>query len=119
MSDWLELELTRGLAPVAAPHILGVRLGFAPAKRWALPRVVLAVAAAVVLVIGAGYAASRTSALDLRQLASARPGEPATTCQVNAGQVTVLVAHVASASKTHDRALVAAPDAGCRACHTL
>jgi hypothetical protein len=68
MSDWLERELTRGLAPLAAPANLRVRLGFAPAKRWEFPRV-LAVAAAVVLVIGGGYAANRSAALDLHQRA--------------------------------------------------
>ena len=67
MSDWLERELARGLAPVAAPEALRIRLGLAPAKRWVFPRVALAVAAAVVLIIGAGYAAGRTAALDLRQ----------------------------------------------------
>jgi hypothetical protein len=71
MSDWLERELTRGLVPVAAPANLRVRLGFAPAKRWEFPRVVLAVAAAVVLVIGGGYATNRTAALDLHQRARA------------------------------------------------
>jgi hypothetical protein len=68
MSDWLERELARELAPVAAPGILGVRLGFAPATRREFPRVVLAVAAAVVLVMGGGYAAGRIAALDLRPL---------------------------------------------------
>ena len=33
MSDWLERELARGLAPVAAPEALGVRLGFERARR--------------------------------------------------------------------------------------
>ena len=70
MSDWLERELARELAPVAAPGILGVRLGFAPAERREFPRALLAVAAAVVLVIVGGYAAGRTAALDLRQLAA-------------------------------------------------
>jgi hypothetical protein len=74
MSDWpeqeLARELARGLAPVAAPDTLGIRLGFAPAKRWEFPRVALAVAAAVVTIIAGGYAASRTAALDLRQLAA-------------------------------------------------
>ena len=70
MSDWLERELARGLAPVAAPEILKIRLGFAPARRWEFPRVALAVAAAVVMIIGGGYAASRTAALDSRELAA-------------------------------------------------
>src|ERR1035438_8999056 len=72
MSDWLERELGRELAPVAAPEALGTRLGFAPAKRWEVPRLALAVAAAVVLVIGGSYAASRTEALDLRWAAGLR-----------------------------------------------
>ena len=54
MSDWLERELARGLAPVAAPEALRIRLGLAPAKRRAFPRVALAVAAAVVVIIGGG-----------------------------------------------------------------
>ena len=53
MSDWLERELARGLAPVAAPESLGVRLGFERARRREFPRVALAVAAAVVMIIGA------------------------------------------------------------------
>jgi hypothetical protein len=70
MSDWLERELARGLAPVAAPDVLKIRLGFAPARRWEFPRVALALAAAVVMIIGGGYAASRTAALDSRELAA-------------------------------------------------
>src|ERR1035437_6988230 len=65
MSDWPERELAQQLArelapelaPVAAPRILGIRLGFAPAKPWEFPRTALAVAAAVVMIIGGGYAA--------------------------------------------------------------
>lgn len=67
MSDWLERELTRGLPPLTAPDALKIRLGLAPAPRRELPRGVLAVAAAVVMIIGGGYAAGRSSALDLRQ----------------------------------------------------
>src|ERR1039457_4397195 len=123
MSDWLERELARELAPVAAPGILGVRLGFAPATRREFPRVVLAVAAAVVLVMGGGYAAGRIAALDLRPLgarglratqavefASTRPvaiaawlrratQPPAAGVRVhvNAGRPTALLAHAGSA----------------------
>src|ERR1035441_2414680 len=75
MSDWLERELGRELAPVAAPEALGTRLGFAPAKRWEVPRLALAVAAAGVLVIGGSYAARRTEAPDLR--GGGRRGPPA------------------------------------------
>ena len=75
MSDWLERELARGLAPVAAPRRLGIRLGFAPAKRWEFPRLAVAVAAAVVIILGGGYTASRTAALDLHQVAASEvPG---------------------------------------------
>src|ERR1035441_7697886 len=57
MSDWPERELGRELARVSAPEALGTRLGFTRAKRWEFPRLALAVAAAVVLVIGGSYAA--------------------------------------------------------------
>ena len=69
MSDWLERELTRGLAPVAAPEALRIRLGLAPVRRRVFPRVALTVAAAVVFIIGASVAAGRTAALDLRSAA--------------------------------------------------
>ena len=69
MSDWLERELARGLAPVAAPEALRIRLGLARARRRAFPRVALAVAAAVVVIIGGSVAAGRTAALDLRRAA--------------------------------------------------
>src|ERR1017187_689968 len=70
MSDWLERDLAHELAPVAAPGMLRVRLGLTPAKRWEFSPVALAVAAAVVMIIGGGYAASRTAALDIRELAA-------------------------------------------------
>ena len=127
MSDWLERELGRELAPVAAPEALGTRLGFAPAKRWEFPRLALAVAAAVVLVIGGSYAASRTEALDLRRAAGVaiRPadGEPGTgarllrcdggagvTLQVNADKATVLLAHSGFERSAHT--VAAAPEGG-------
>ena len=67
MSDWLERELSRALAPVTAPEALRIRLGLAPARRWEFPRMALAVAAAVVVIMAGGYAAGRTAtALDLR-----------------------------------------------------
>ena len=144
MSDWLERELARGLAPVAAPAMLRVRLGLAPAKRWQVPRVALVVAAAVVLVIGGGYAASRTAAHGLRQVAvresrGARteraqlPGARLLRCDggperrfpASAGSATVLLAHAASpaegasAWKIPDHAFAATPDAGCHLCHSL
>jgi len=140
MSDWPEEELARELAraltPVAAPRILRIRLGFAPAKRWEFPRVALAVAAAVVMIIGGGYAASRTATLDPHRQAGAdvarRPTEgvpPAGArllrcdggagmpSQVNAGKPTVLLAH--SGSERPDHALAPASEAGCHLCHSL
>ena len=134
MSDWLERELARGLAPVAAPEALGTRLGFATAKRWEVPRLALAVAAAVVLVIGGSYAASRTEALDLRWAAGVgvRPAEggqgngarlvrcdggAGMPLQVNADKATVLLAHSGFERSAHT--LAAAPEADCHFCHSL
>ena len=134
MSDWLERELASGLAPVGAPEALGTRLGFATAKRWEVPRLALAVAATVVLVIGGSYAASRTEALDLRRAAgvSIRPaageqgsgarlvrcdGGAGMTYQVNADQATVLLAHSGSERSAHTPG--AAPEADCHHCHSL
>jgi hypothetical protein len=122
MSEWLERELSRELAPVAAPHALSVRLGFAPAKRWRweFPRLVLAVATAVILVIGGGYAASRTAAVDAgREAADAglpRCDGGVGMRQLKAGNATVLLAHAGSAP---GRVSVPASDAGCHLCHTL
>jgi hypothetical protein len=136
MSDWLERELARGLAPVAAPESLGVRLGFERARRREFPRVALAIAAAIVMIIGAGYAAGRTSALDLRiaaranvalqpldevQLAAARPlrcdGGAASPAPVNSARATVLLAHFSAEPPAHSMPVAA--DAGCHLCHSL
>jgi hypothetical protein len=132
MSDWLERELARGLAPVAAPEALGTRLGFATAKRWEVPRLALAVTAAVVLVIGGSYAASRTEALDLRWAAGVgvRPAEGGqgngarlVRCDGGAGMplqvnaATVLLAHSGFERSAHT--LAAAPEADCHFCHSL
>src|SRR4051794_32146586 len=136
MSDWLERELARGLAPVAAPESLGVRLGFERARRREFPRVALAIAAAVVMIIGAGYAAGRTSALDLRlearanvtlqpldegQLAAARPlrcdGGAASPAPVNSARATVLLAHYSIEPPAHS--MPASAEAGCHLCHSL
>ena len=129
MSDWLEKQLTRGLAPVAAPEILRVRLGFAPSKRREFPRALLAVAAAVVLVIGGAYAASRTDALDLRREAGldvAAEGAPVRCdrgsglpLRVTAPKATVLLAHAGSAGEIPGRAPSATTEAGCHLCHAL
>jgi hypothetical protein len=129
MSDWLERELSRGLAPVAAPQALRIRLGLAPAKRWVFPRVAVAVAAAVVLIIGGGYAASRTAALDLRQvearelrsttsenLARCDAG-PSIPLQMNSGKATILLAHTVSEMPAHT--LATTNEAGCHLCHSL
>jgi hypothetical protein len=135
MSDWLERELARGLTPVAAPLTLGTRLGFAPAKRWELPRMALAVAAAVILVIGGSYAASRTEALDLRaggvgvsvrpaagdDLTGARlrrcDGGADMPLRVTADRAIVLLAHSGFERSAHT--LAAAPEADCHYCHSL
>src|SRR5260370_18457142 len=112
MSDWLERELARGLAPVAAPEDLRIRLGLAPAKRWVFPRVALTVAAAVVFIIGGSYAAGRTAAFDLRRATGVevalRPAEDVQMSgipllpfdrggwvhvRVNAGNATFLLCH--------------------------
>jgi|ERR1017187_4612784 hypothetical protein len=135
MSDWLERELARELAPVAAPEALGTRLGFVRAEGCPFPRLALAVAATVVLVIGGSFAASRTEALDLRRAAgvgvSLRPaeGEQLTGArlircdggagmplQMNADQATILLAHSGSERSGHT---LAAPDADCHFCHSL
>ena len=131
MSDWLERELARGLAPVAAPEALRIRLGLARAKRRAFPRVALTVAAAVALIIGGSVAAGRTAALDLRSAAGVDvvresaedvrlvrcDGGAGLPVRVNAGKATVLLAHSTSEMSAHTSA--AAAEAGCHLCHTL
>jgi hypothetical protein len=131
MSDWLERELARGLAPVAAPEALRIRLGLAPARRRKLPRVALSVAAAVTLIIGASVAAGRTAALDLRSAAGvdvvreSAEGVRLARCdggaglpvRVNAGKATVLLAHASSEMPAHTSA--GATEAGCHLCHSL
>ena len=132
MSDWLERELARGLSPVAAPEALRIRLGLAPAQPWVFPRVALAVAAAVVLIIGAGYAAGRTAALDLRQVEARElrftpsgeleslarcDGNGAIPLRMSAGKATILLAHTGSEVSLHR--LATTNDAGCGLCHSL
>ena len=131
MSDWLERELTRGLAPVAAPEALRIRLGLAPARRRVFPRVALTVAAAVVFIIGASVAAGRTAALDLRSAAGVDvvresaadvrlvrcDGGAGLPVRVNAGKPTVLLAH--SSSEMPARPSTATAEAGCHLCHNL
>jgi len=131
MSDWLERELARGLAPVAAPEALRIRLGLAPARRRAFPRVALTVAATVALIIGGSVAAGRTAALDLRSAAGVDvvreaaedvrlvrcDGGAGLPVRVNAGKATVLLAHSNSEMPAHTSQ--AAPEAGCHLCHSL
>jgi hypothetical protein len=136
MSDWLERELARGLAPVAAPEALRIRLGLARAKRRTFPPVAFTVAAAVALIIGGSVAAGRTAALDLRSAAGVdvvrdssydvqAPGVRLARCdggaglpvRVNAGKPTVLLAHSTAEMPAHPAA--AAPEAGCHLCHSL
>jgi hypothetical protein len=132
MSDWLERELARGLAPVAAPEALRIRLGLASAKAWVFPRVALTVAAAVVLIIGAGYAAGRTAALDLRQREARElhitpsgeleslarcDGGGAMPLRLSSGKATILLAHTSSEMPVHR--LFQTNEAGCHLCHNL
>jgi hypothetical protein len=136
MSDWLERELSRTLAPVSAPDALRIRLGLAPANHREFPRMMLAVATAVLVIIGGGYAASQTAALDLRResvvevgLRPAEAGEQAGArllrcdggaampAQLSNGDAIVLLAHSSSDIPAHH--LSAAPEAGCHLCHSL
>jgi hypothetical protein len=70
MSEWLEREIAREMAPVTAPDVLGARLGLRPSRRREWPRMMLALAAAVVVLIAGGYAAGRTNSRDLHQVAA-------------------------------------------------
>jgi hypothetical protein len=63
MSDWLEGQLAQHLRPVAAPEELGVRLGFARRGTRQFPRMMVAVAAAIVMMAG-GLAANREAPMD-------------------------------------------------------
>jgi hypothetical protein len=131
MSDWLERELARGLAPVAAPEALRIRLGLARPRRRTFPRVALTVAAAVALIIGGSVAAGRTTALDLRSAAGVDvvrgsaedvrlvrcDGGAGLPVRVNAGNATFLLAHEGSEMPAHTSA--GAGEAGCHLCHSL
>jgi hypothetical protein len=132
MSEWLERELRRGLAPVRAPEALGIRLGFAAGKRWALPRVALGVAAAVVMAIGGGYQGGRTvlearrgssTGALLRTVEGARltetglprcDGGAGMPVRVDADRAIVLLAHSGGNRPAH---ALAAGD--CNHCHRL
>jgi hypothetical protein len=102
MSDWLERELAQHLRPVAAPEELGVRLGFARAQRRQFPRMMVAVAAAVVMMAG-GMAANRES----------RGGEAVEFVSADRGAISVSLAH-----SSHGAA-PSVQQADCRACHKL
>ena len=80
MSEWLDRELARELAPVRAPEALGRRLGLRPSPRREWPRMMLAVAAAVVVLIAGGYAAGRTNPRDLHQAAATRASGQCVSC---------------------------------------
>ncbi len=79
MSKWLERELTRELAPVRAPEALGKRLGIYPSPRREWPRMMLAVAAGLVVLMAGGYAAGRSNSRDLHQAAT-RPSGQCVSC---------------------------------------
>ncbi len=136
MSDWLERELAREMAPVEAPEALGTRLGLTAGKRSPFQGLGLAVAAAVVLVIGGSFAASRTEALDLRQAAGVNVSPRSTEgmdltgarllrcdggggmpLRVKAGEATLLLAHSGLERPAHTRAV--GPEADCHFCHSL
>jgi len=75
MSDWLDLQLSHQLAPVAAPDALWDRIQSAdrPQKAMACPTAVWPIAAILTLMAAAGtlwlVAKGEEPALDLRQLA--------------------------------------------------
>jgi len=106
MSDWLERELSKDLAPVVAPQELGVRLGFAKAKRRVFPRTAFAVAAGIVMMMAGGVAASR----------EARNGE-VEFVSVDRGAIAVWLGHQGGAGA--ERNTGASADVGCKACHRL
>jgi hypothetical protein len=80
MSDWLERELARGLTRVNAPEALGERLGLVRPMRSEYRGALAAVAAAVMIIVGGGYAAGQSTSLNLyrfmeRDLAAGNPVE--------------------------------------------
>jgi hypothetical protein len=86
MSDWLDLELSEHLAPVAAPDELWDRLCTAgvPARRTS--RVFALPVAAVVTLILAGalwfMARGQTASPALRQFAAARQSDTCLQCHI-------------------------------------
>jgi hypothetical protein len=130
MSEWLEGELARELAPVEAPEELGIRLGFTPSRRWVMPRAALAVAAAVLMAIGGGYSANRTLTVPRPDAFSEVSAQQAgggtlprcdsgagTPVRVNADQAIVLLAHTGAERRGHAAATL--PEGDCRHCHNL
>jgi hypothetical protein len=105
MSDWLEEQLSQHLSPVKAPEELGVRLGFTRATRHQVPRMMVAIAAAIVMMAG-GLAANR----------EARNGEAVQFAAADQGTIPVRLGHQASGV---ERTVNLKVEAGCRACHTL
>src|SRR4051794_9722327 len=97
MSDWLEGQLSQHLSPVTAPEELRVRLGLARAKRREFPRMLLAVAATVVMMMAGGLAASRTTPLDLQQVAAEelRNVEAVEFVSADPGAISVWLGHAA------------------------
>jgi len=103
MSDWLEGQLTQHLKPVAAPVELGQRLGFTPRKRGQGPRMLVAMAAAIVMMAG-GLAANREA-----------PSDEAVRFEAaDRGAISVRLAHPANSA-----APAVQQSADCRACHSL
>jgi hypothetical protein len=100
MSDWLEGQLTQHLKPVTAPEELEQRLGFAPRRRGQAPRMLVAMAAAVVMMAG-GLAANREARYD-------------GAVRFEAPEITGRLAHPASSG-----APMAQQSTDCRACHSL
>jgi hypothetical protein len=106
MSDWLEEQLSRQLSPVKAPEELGVRLGMARRKGHQFPRMLVAVAAAVVMMAG-GLAANR----------EARNGEAVQFVSADQGVISVRLGHQPSTGV--EKSGNPAPETGCQTCHSL
>ena len=103
MSNWLEGQLAQHLKPVTAPEELGIRLGFVRARRrHQVPRMALALAAAVVMMAG-GLAANR----------EARSGEAVEFVSADRGAISVWLGHSSSSVQP------AVQRTDCRACHSL
>jgi hypothetical protein len=106
MSDWLEEQLSQHLHAVKAPENLAVSLGFERAKRHQVPRMIVAIAAAIVMMAG-GLAANR----------EARNGEAVQFAAADQGTIPVRLGHQASGSAEKSSNLTT--DASCGACHSL